>query len=287
MILQKIRAFFEWLGKRSTAKSRKALDYEWTTMSPEGETPVKTVDLGEPEEVKRPVPVKAVDLEASRPADPVSSVQREEKPVKDTLEQRMTAVLKTMSLREALESLKGTYEKAAVVRRSRVALLAFLEETPQAVDLLEEKVRQKAAEKPQKSLSVSRRRTTTTKAPANKTDAAKSSTRKPSAKKPVAKKSAPAKSDASEAVTSVSARKAETEAAVAAVSRDEEAKQASARETAEKSAPRRSRTKTAKDRPAAKTPVRRRSAAPQEPTDAQKVTTPESAEQPAGVTEEK
>ena len=50
MILQKIRGFFEWLGKRSMAKSRKALNYEWTTMRPEGEAPVKTVNIDEPED---------------------------------------------------------------------------------------------------------------------------------------------------------------------------------------------------------------------------------------------
>lgn len=150
MFLQKIRAFFEWLGKRSTAKSRKALDYEWTTMNPEGGTPVKTVDLGESEKMQRAVPVKSVDIGEEKPVE-VKAVQTE-KPVQaesqsenGDAEARMAVILKTFTIRDAVNLLQQKFERAADVRRSRVALLAFLQQTPEAVLFLEEKVKEKKA----------------------------------------------------------------------------------------------------------------------------------------------
>lgn len=150
MFLQKIRAFFEWLGKRSTAKSRKALDYEWTTMNPEGGTPVKTVDLGESEKTQRPVPVKSVDIEEDKPVEVKAAqvekpVQAESKSENGDVEARMAVILKALTIRDAVNLLQQKFERAADVRRSRVALLAFLQQTPEAVLFLEEKVKEKKA----------------------------------------------------------------------------------------------------------------------------------------------
>lgn len=140
MFLQKVRAFFEWMGKRSAAKSRKVLDYEWTTMRPQGQAPVKTVDLGENSGPARPAPVKTVNIDEPRnvPSAPASL----EKQLAD-VEKKMNAALKSLTIRDALETLAGVFEEARSVRRSRVALLAFLQEKPEALDLLEAKVRDK------------------------------------------------------------------------------------------------------------------------------------------------
>lgn len=154
MILQKIRGFFEWLGKRSMAKSRKALNYEWTTMRPEGEAPVKTVNIDEPEASVRPAPVKTVEVESVKPATaaPVAATQS----AAVDAEKQMVAVLKVLTIRDAVEALQAKFENAADVRRSRVALLAYLKDSPEAVAFLQEKVKEKkkATKKPAKKTPV-------------------------------------------------------------------------------------------------------------------------------------
>ena len=122
MILQKIRGFFEWLGKRSMAKSRKALNYEWTTMRPEGEAPVKTVNIDEPPASERPAPVKTVDVPATKSDAAVPAPT----PAEPDVEKQMAAILKEFTVSAAIQLLQGKFEKAADVRRSRMALFTFL-----------------------------------------------------------------------------------------------------------------------------------------------------------------
>ena len=119
MILQKIRGFFEWLGKRSMAKSRKALNYEWTTMRPEGEAPVKTVNIDEPPASERPAPGKTVDVPATKSDAAVPAPT----PAEPDVEKQMAAILKEFTVSAAIQLLQGKFEKAADVRRSRMALL--------------------------------------------------------------------------------------------------------------------------------------------------------------------
>ena len=129
MILQKIRGFFEWLGKRSMAKSRKALNYEWTTMRPEGEAPVKTVNIDEPPASERPAPVKTVDVPATKSDAAVPAPT----PAEPDVEKQMAAILKEFTVSAAIQLLQGKFEKAADVRRSRMALFTFLKDNPEAV----------------------------------------------------------------------------------------------------------------------------------------------------------
>lgn len=160
MILQKIRAFFEWLGKRSTAKSRKALDYEWTTMGSEGAAPVKTVNLDEPAKPQASIPVKTVELEEVK-VEQVPQPEHAEvvSTERDDTEAKMSAILKVLTIRDTVDLLQGKFEKAADVRRSRVALLAFLQQMPEAVQFLEEKVKEKKAEKKPAKKTVARTKT--------------------------------------------------------------------------------------------------------------------------------
>ena len=160
MILQKIRAFFEWLGKRSTAKSRKALDYEWTTMGSEGAAPVKTVNLDEPAKPQSSIPVKTVELEEVK-VEQVPQPEHAEvvSTERDDTETKMSAILKVLTIRDTVDLLQGKFEKAADVRRSRVALLAFLQQMPEAVQFLEEKVKEKKAEKKPAKKTVARTKT--------------------------------------------------------------------------------------------------------------------------------
>lgn len=180
MFLQKVRAFFEWLGKRSAAKSQKALDYEWTTMSSPGDVPVKTVDLGDEEAPQRPAPVKTVEIPEQKPAQapaaaPAAAAEPSPAPVKPAAdpEKKMTAILKMLTIRDAVAALQEEFKEAADVRRSRVGLLAFLRDNPQAVTFLEGKVKAAKAAK----------------AKAKAKPAVKSAA-KPVAKKPAAKKTA-------------------------------------------------------------------------------------------------
>ncbi len=182
MILQKIRGFFEWLGKRSMAKSRKALNYEWTTMRPEGEAPVKTVNIDEPPASERPVPVKAVDVPATKSDAAVSAPT----PAEPDVEKQMAAILKEFTVSAAIQLLQGKFEKAADVRRSRMALFTFLKDNPEAVAFLQEQAKQKKAAKK------TARRTAIKQAAAE--SSAEGKTEKPVAKKPAAKKAAPKKS---------------------------------------------------------------------------------------------
>ena len=182
MILQKIRGFFEWLGKRSMAKSRKALNYEWTTMRPEGEAPVKTVNIDEPPASERPVPVKAVDVPATKSDAAVFAPT----PAEPDVEKQMAAILKEFTVSAAIQLLQGKFEKAADVRRSRMALFTFLKDNPEAVTFLQEQAKQKKAAKK------TARRTAIKQAAAE--SSAEGKTEKPVAKKPAAKKAAPKKS---------------------------------------------------------------------------------------------
>lgn len=192
MILQKIRGFFEWLGKRSMAKSRKALNYEWTTMRPEGETPVKTVNIDEPPTHERPAPVKAVDVPVTKSDAAVSAPT----PAEPDVEKQMAAILKEFTVSAAIQLLQGKFEKAADVRRSRMALFTFLKDNPEAVAFLQEQAKQKkAAKKPAKKTTTAKktaRRTAIKQAAAE--SSAEGKTEKPVAKKPAAKKAAPKKS---------------------------------------------------------------------------------------------
>lgn len=182
MILQKIRGFFEWLGKRSMAKSRKALNYEWTTMRPEGEAPVKTVNIDEPPASERPVPVKVVDVPATKSDAAVSAPT----PAEPDVEKQKAAILKEFTVSAAIQLLQGKFEKAADVRRSRMALFTFLKDNPEAVAFLQEQAKQKKAAKK------TARRTAIKQAAAE--SSAEGKTEKPVAKKPAAKKAAPKKS---------------------------------------------------------------------------------------------
>lgn len=181
MILQKIRGFFEWLGKRSMAKSRKALNYEWTTMRPEGEAPVKTVNIDEPPASERPAPVKTVDVPATKSDAAVPAPT----PAEPDVEKQMAAILKEFTVSAAIQLLQGKFEKAADVRRSRMALFTFLKDNPEAVAFLQEQAKQKkAAKKPAK-------KTTTAKKTARRTaikQAAAESSAEGKTEKPVAKK---------------------------------------------------------------------------------------------------
>ena len=155
MILQKIRGFFEWLGKRSMAKSRKALNYEWTTMRPEGEAPVKTVNIDEPEASVRPAPVKTVEVESVKPAAaaPVAATQS----AAVDAEKQMVAVLKVLTIRDAVEALQAKFENAADVRRSVwLCWLIMKELRPKRLHFLQEKVKEKkkATKKPAKKTPV-------------------------------------------------------------------------------------------------------------------------------------
>ena len=132
MILQKIRGFFEWLGKRSMAKSRKALNYEWTTMRLEGDAPVKTVNIDEPPAPERPAPVKTVDVSATKSDAAVPAPT----PAEPDVEKQMAAILKEFTVSAAIQLLQGKFEKAADVRRSRMALFTFLKDNPEAVAFL-------------------------------------------------------------------------------------------------------------------------------------------------------
>ncbi len=191
MFLQKVRAFFEWMGKRSAAKSRKVLDYEWTTMRPQGQAPVKTVDLGENSGSARPAPVKTVNIDEPRdvPAVPASVGKQ----LAD-VEKKMNAALKSLTIRDALETLAGVFEEARSVRRSRVALLAFLQEKPEALELLEAKVRDKKAARVKE------------KATARSPVAKKNATRKTAGKTGVRKSAAANKKSASTKVEAAAVR---------------------------------------------------------------------------------
>lgn len=154
MILQKIRGFFEWLGKRSMAKSRKALNYEWTTMRPEGEAPVKTVNIDEPPASERPAPVKTVDVPATKSDAAVPAPT----PAEPDVEKQMAAILKEFTVSAAIQLLQGKFEKAADVRRSRMALFTFLKDNPEAVAFLQEQAKQKkAAKKPAKKTTTAKK----------------------------------------------------------------------------------------------------------------------------------
>lgn len=196
MFLQKIRAFFEWLGKRSTAKSRKALDYEWTTMSPDGGTPVKTVDLGESDKTQGSVPVKSVDIGDEKPVE--VKVAQTEKPVQaesafenGDVEARMAVILKAFTIRDAVNLLQQKFERAADVRRSRVALLAFLQQTPEAVLFLEERVKEKKAAVKKPAVRKSNvKKTTSKKSAGTKTAGKRTAAKKTAVQKPGTKKQA-------------------------------------------------------------------------------------------------
>ena len=203
MILQKIRAFFEWLGKRSTAKSRKALDYEWTTMRPEGEAPVKTVDLGDSVPAERPVPVKTVDVTESKPVqthtDSVSTAKTEATAVKPEVvdvERRMAEVLKTLTIRDAIEALKVKFTAAGSVRRSRVALLAFLRDTDGALQCLEEAAGARTPAKKSAAKKPATKKTTAKRTPAKKPVKAASETAAPVQPQEAKPETAPVKATA-------------------------------------------------------------------------------------------
>lgn len=191
MFLQKVRAFFEWMGKRSAAKSRKVLDYEWTTMRPQGQAPVKTVDLGENSDSSRPAPVKIVNIDELR--DVSAAPASVEKQLAD-VEKKMNAALKLLTIRDALETLAGVFEEAASVRRSRVALLAFLQEKPEALELLEAKARDKKSARTKEKVAA--------KSPAAK----KNATRKAAGKAVVRKSAAANKRSASTKVEASAVR---------------------------------------------------------------------------------
>lgn len=188
MFLQKVRAFFEWMGKRSAAKSRKVLDYEWTTMRPQGQAPVKTVDLGENSGSARPAPVKTVNID--EPCDVPAAPASVEKQSAD-VEKKMNAALKSLTIRDALETLAGVFEEAGSVRRSRVALLAFLQEKPEALELLEAKARDKKSARAKEKAAA--------KSPAAKKNATRKAAGKTVVRKSAAanKRSASTKVDAS------------------------------------------------------------------------------------------
>ena len=215
MVLEKIRAFFVWLGKRSAAKSQKALDYEWTTMSKPGDVPVKTVDIGEDEPAAAPAPAAAA-------------------PDESALERRMTALLKKITIRDALAALQDKFPEAADVRRSRVGLIAFLREKPEALDALEAKTQETK--------------------PARKPAAKKPATKKPAARKPAARKAAEkpaAEEPAAEAAPAAKAApKPRTRKAPAAAGTKPKAVKAPAKPRAKPAAK-----KTAADKPAAEQPA--------------------------------
>ncbi len=215
MVLEKIRAFFVWLGKRSAAKSQKALDYEWTTMSKPGDVPVKTVDIGEDEPAAAP-----------EPAAPAAD--------ESALERRMTALLKKITIRDALAALQDKFPEAADVRRSRVGLIAFLREKPEALDALEAKTQETK--------------------PARKPAAKKPATKKPAARKPAARKAAEkpaAEEQAAEAAPAAKAApKPRTRKAPAAAGTKPKAVKAPAKPRAKPAAK-----KTAADKPAAEQPA--------------------------------
>ena len=228
MVLEKIRAFFVWLGKRSAAKSQKALDYEWTTMSKPGDVPVKTVDIGEDEPAAAPAPAAAAPAcapEVKAAAEPAPE---------PALERRMTALLKKITIRDALAALQDKFPEAADVRRSRVGLIAFLREKPEALDALEAKTQETK--------------------PARKPAAKKPATKKPAARKPAARKAAEkpaAEEQAAEAAPAAKAApKPRTRKAPAAAGTKPKAVKAPAKPRAKPAAK-----KTAADKPAAEQPA--------------------------------
>lgn len=167
-------------------KSRKALNYEWTTMRPEGEAPVKTVNIDEPPASERPAPVKTVDVPATKSDAAVPAPT----PAEPDVEKQMAAILKEFTVSAAIQLLQGKFEKAADVRRSRMALFTFLKDNPEAVAFLQEQAKQKkAAKKPAKKTTTAKktaRRTAIKQAAAE--SSAEGKTEKPVAKKPAAKR---------------------------------------------------------------------------------------------------
>lgn len=91
------------LANEAWQKSRKALNYEWTTMRPEGEAPVKTVNIDEPPAHERPAPVKAVDVPATKSDAAVSAPT----PAEPDVEKQMAAILKEFTVSAAIQLVAG------------------------------------------------------------------------------------------------------------------------------------------------------------------------------------
>ncbi|MGN1208998.1 MAG: hypothetical protein ACI4SV_01745 [Duodenibacillus sp.] len=101
MILAKIRAFFEWMGQKALAKSRRSLDYKWTTYRSETprqqipDAPVARPDAGAPAapaaHAAKPADIPAEDLTPSIEIDVDALFEKEKKPVAKKVTRRAAA----------------------------------------------------------------------------------------------------------------------------------------------------------------------------------------------------
>lgn len=124
MIFAKLKAFFEWMGQKALAKSRRSLDYKWTTYrseTPREEAPQEPVGAaraaakatGTPSSVQHSVDIPEQELTPSIQIDVDELFENEKKPAAKKTTRKASSTAKETSTTE-----KKTATKRTTTRRT-------------------------------------------------------------------------------------------------------------------------------------------------------------------------